>query len=143
MCIRGSEGSLAIRRPARHIPRSTIHTHIDRISGVGWVAESTDHDYADAQSRGHSVTLLASESSGAISPTFDFCLRALDREARAPGATDHTRYGESRASPRQFYAHHLATISHAIVAADAMTILHTADAMSVDLVATPRVHARA
>ena len=88
------------------------------------------------------VTLLVTESSGAISPTFDFCLRSLDREARAPGATDFTRYGESRASPRQFYAHHLAAISHAIVAADAMTIARAADAMSEEPTA-PRGVARA
>ena len=46
---------------------------------------------------------------------------------------------------RQFYAHHLAAISHAIVAADAMTIHQTADALGVELVtprgATPAGHA--
>ena len=98
---------------------------------------STDHDYADAQSRGNPTTLLATESTGAISPTF-----APSTARRAPGAIDHTRYGESRASPRQFYAHHLAAISCAIVRADAMTIHDAADAMGVELVA-PRaaVHA--
>ena len=74
---------------------------LDRVTGIGWVAASTDHDYADAQRRGNPVTLLVTESSGAISPTFDFCLRALDREAHAPGATDFTRYGASRASPQR------------------------------------------
>ena len=123
-------------RAARGDPNT--ESQLDRVTGDGWVAESVDHDYADAQARGNPVTLLASESTGAISPTFDFCLRALDRESRALGATDFTRYGESRASPRQYYAHHLAAISHAIVAADATTILHVADAMSVDLAAPPR-----
>ena len=45
-----------------------------------------------------------------------------------PGATDNTRYGEGRASPRSFLTHHVANISTAIQAADAQTILNAASA---------------
>ena len=45
-----------------------------------------------------------------------------------PGATDNTRYGEGRASPRSFLKHHVANISTAIQAADAQTILNAASA---------------
>ena len=47
-------------------------------------------------------------------------LRLLARQTRPPGATDNTRYGKGRASPRSFLAHHVACyakISTAIEAA--------------------------
>ena len=47
---------------------------------------------------------------------------------RLPGATDNTRYGEGRASPRTFLTHHVANISTAIQTADAQTILNAASA---------------
>ena len=53
--------------------------------------------------------------------------RAPDR-TRLPGATDNTRYGEGRASPRSFLTHHVANISTAIQTADAQTILNAASA---------------
>ncbi len=55
-------------------------------------------------------------------------LRLLARQTRLPGATDNTRYGEGRASPRSFLTHHVANISTAIQAADAQTILNAASA---------------
>ena len=39
-----------------------------RAMGTGWVRETLDHDYADAQRRGHPVTLLVTETTGALSP---------------------------------------------------------------------------
>jgi hypothetical protein len=53
-------------------------------------------------------------------------LRLLARQTRLPGATDNTRYGEGRASPRSFLTHHVANISTAIQTADAQTILKQA-----------------
>ena len=50
--------------------------------------------------------------------------RLLARQTRLPGATDNTRYGEGRASPRSFLTHHVANmqascnISTAIQAAE-------------------------
>jgi hypothetical protein len=55
-------------------------------------------------------------------------IRLLARQTRLPGATDNTRYGEGRASPRSFLMHHVANISTAIQAADAQTILNAASA---------------
>ena len=72
-------------------------------------------------------------------------LRLLARQTRLPGATDNSRYGEGRASPRSFLTqvkvsktcqlaaytwrgHHVANISTAIQAADAQTILNAASA---------------
>jgi hypothetical protein len=117
--------------------RGTPGTQYDRRSGDGWVAETTDHHYADALSHGRPVTLLASESSGAISTAFDLALRILDRKSRARGAIDATRYGTSRASHRRFYAHHLAAISAAIAHADALSVFadaaHRSHLLSVGL----------
>ena len=103
--------------------------------GTGWVRGTLDHDYADAQRRGHPVTLLVTETTGALSPTFDRALRALGKHARAPTTHDSTRYGLSRSSPRTFLAHHRAAtcISAAVVLADATTISLAAPAMSFKL----------
>jgi hypothetical protein len=117
--------------------RGAPGTRYDRRSGDGWVAGTTDHHYADALSHGRPVTLLASESSGAISTAFDLALRILDRQSRARGAIDATRYGTSRASHRRFYAHHLAAISAAIAHADALSVFadaaHRSHLLSVGL----------
>ena len=103
---------------------------------AAWVRETLDHDYADAQRRGHPVTLLVTETMGALSPTFDRrdrALRALGKHARAPTTHDSTRYGLSRSSPRTVLAHHRAAISAAVVLADATTISLAAPAMSFKL----------
>ena len=98
----------------------------DRTSGTGWVRATVSHQYADAQRRGNPVTLLVAESTGAISTTFAAALRALGRSARLATTHDSTVYGISRSSPRDFYSHHLAAHSSAVVLADATTILNTA-----------------
>ena len=77
--------------------------------------------------------LVVTETTGALSPTFDRALRALGKHARAPTTHDsnrYTLYGLSRSSPRAFLAHHRAAISAAVVLADATTILLAAPAMS-------------
>ena len=102
-----------------------------RAMGTGWVRGTVDHDYADAQRRGHPVTLLVTETTGALSPTFNRALRALGKHARAPTTHDSTRYGLSRSSPGTFLAHHRAAISAAVVLAT--TISLAAPAMSFKL----------
>ena len=84
--------------------------------------------YADALSKGVGVSLLVAETTGALAASFMTILRLLARQTRLPGATDNTRYGEGRASPRSFLTHHVANISTAIQAADAQTILNAASA---------------
>ena len=90
----------------------------------------THGQYADALSKGVGVsTLLVAETTGALAPaSFMTILRLLARQTRLPGATDNTRYGEGRASPRSFLTHHVANISTAIQTADAQTILNAASA---------------
>ena len=101
----------------------------DRATGAGFVA-ACDGQYADALSKGVGVsTLLVAETTGALAASFMTILRLLARQTRLPGATDNTRYGEGRASPRSFLTHHVANIStSAIQAADAQTILNAASA---------------
>lgn len=94
------------------------------------VAATTDHDYADAQRRGNPVTLLHTETTGALSATLSQCLTALDQLSRARGSHDSTCYGLARASPRTFLAHHTAAISTAIVQADALTVVNHAAHLS-------------
>ena len=105
----------------------------DHATGLGRVAATVDHQYADAQRRGHRVTLLATESTGAISPTLHEQLRALDKASRLPTTQDSTIYGVARSSPRTHLTHHLAAISHAIVTADAATVLEFAAVLNARL----------
>jgi len=90
--------------------------------------------YADALSKGVGVSLLVAETRNhwrarsLVHDTFMTILRLLARQTRLPGATDNTRYGEGRASPRSFLTHHVANISTVIQAADAQTILNAASA---------------
>ena len=88
--------------------------------------ETKSPDYADALSKGFGVSLLVTESTGAVSPALDALLRRYSRLSRAPGTTDHTRYGVSPASPRDFYRHHLAAHSAAVGHADAVVLLKQA-----------------
>ena len=87
---------------------------------------TTTHDYADAQRRGHSVTLLVTETTGAVSSDFAALLRALAATARRADTHDSTEYGSARASPASFYPHHLANISAAITRSDALTLVNAA-----------------
>ena len=114
---------------------------LDRVSGDGWVA-AKDGDYADALTKGHTVILLVTESTGAFSADLDRVLRQLARTARASGSIDHTPYGTSRASTRSHYTFHSAAISAAIVTADALTIQNSAAALGFELTLDPRDLAR-
>ena len=78
---------------------------------------------APTRSKGFGVTLLTAETTGAVSPAFDALLRRYSRLSRAPGTTDHTRYGISPSSPRDFHRHHLAAHSAAVGHADAVVLL--------------------
>ena len=107
---------------------------MNRENGEGHVKDTTETcDYADAKRRGNPVTLLVTETTGALSSTFVRALKALGKQARAPTTHDSTRYGTSRASPKAFVTHHMAAISAAIVYADATTVLLAAAAMSFKL----------
>ena len=104
-----------------------------RATGEGWVRATVDHDYADSLGRGNPVTLLVSETTGALSATFVRMLLALAKQARAPTTHDSTCYGTARTSPHSFLSHHLAAISAAIATADATSVMHAAAAMSFKL----------
>ena len=52
------------------------------------------------QRRGVSPLLLVAETTGVLAASFMTILCLLARQTRLPGATDNTRYGEGRASPR-------------------------------------------
>ena len=88
--------------------------------------DKVDGQYADALQRGIGVALLLVETTGALSAGFMTILRILAKQARLPGATDLTQYGEGRASPKAFLTHHVANISTAVQAADAHTVLNAA-----------------
>ena len=71
-----------------------------------------------------------SESTGALAADFARALRALGKTSRLPTTHDSTQYGQSRASPSTFAAHHTAAISSAIVLANILPVLNAAAHMS-------------
>ena len=75
-----------------------------------------------AQARNNPVTLLARESTVALSSTFYNALVALDKESPLKTTHGSTVYGTARSSPRTFLAHHLAAHSSAVVTADAAAV---------------------
>ena len=79
-----------------------------RRDGLGGWIKARDGDYVDALRKGYGLTLLVTETTGAITPTFDALYRRYNKLSREPGTADYTVYGESRSSPQDFYRHHLA-----------------------------------
>ena len=79
------------------------------------------------------VHLLATESTGALSPDVIRLLRELAKTAQGTSGHDSTVYGLSRASPKSFFPHHLAAISSAIVCADARSIRNHAASLATQL----------
>ena len=73
------------------------------------------------------------ESTGAFFHPFAHHLQLLGRLSTAPGTDDCTVYGSARASPKTFYRHHAATISAAVVRADAAILLNKAATISFEL----------
>ena len=61
-------------------------------------------------------------------------LRRNAKLARAPGTKDFTQYGEARASPKDYYRHHLAAHCSAVVYADATALLTAAANLGYGLV---------
>ena len=96
---------------------------LDRRTGAGRV-DAKGGDYADARSKGTAVTLLATESSGALSHCTVRLIRRLAAHVATPEGHDATVYGLrlSPSSPQSFYRHHLSAISSAIVHADALVV---------------------
>ena len=91
----------------------------DAATGKGRVAEVAGH-YRDALlvKRNRVVTWLI-ECFGGIAPEPLARLRRHGRYTTTPGATDRTKYGDSRVSPRSYLTHHTQRISAAVVRANA------------------------
>ena len=100
-----------------------------RRDGLGGWIKARDGDYVDALRKGYGLTLLVTETTGAITPTFDALYRRYNKLSREPGTADYTVYGESRSSPQDFYRHHLAAHSAAVVFADVCSILNEASSV--------------
>ena len=82
---------------------------------------------------GNLVFIYMTETYGAVNRALGATLTHLGKCSRAPGTTDSTVYGQSRGSPRTFYAHHLAAIAASVVCADADTLLTHAVTLSLAL----------
>ena len=103
---------------------------LDRRTGLGWVAATDKHDYADAQRKGNHVLLLITENSGAMHRDLVRALHGLAAQSRLATSEDSTQYGTARTSPSSFFAHHLANVSAAVVYADAQELCTAGKATS-------------
>ena len=137
MCRGGPLGGVrrAITIPAVTTLGTTARGHrsegpLDRRTGLGWVAATTNHDYADAQRKGNYVLLLITESSGAMHRDLVRVLHGLAQQSSLTTTEDSTQYGTARTSPSSFLAHHLASISAAVVYADAQELCTAGKATS-------------
>ena len=70
--------------------------------------------------------VLGYESSGAVARPLNMYLKGLAKQSKSPDGCDSTAYGQGRASPSSFYAHHLASLSCSIVFADALALRNRA-----------------
>ena len=102
---------------------------LDRRTGVGRV-DATAGNYSDALAKGNLVHLLATESTGALSPAVILLLKELAKATQGTDGVDSTVYGLGRASPQSFFPHHLAAISSSIVRADALSIRNHAASLA-------------
>ena len=123
-------GATARRRPRYR--QNHRKSPLDRRTGLGRVDATKGH-YDDALAKGNIVHLLATESTGALSPDVIRLLRELAKTAQGTSGHDSTVYGLSRASPKSFFPHHLAAISSAIVCADARSIRNHAASLATQL----------
>ena len=73
------------------------------------------------------LTLVHSETTGALSPESLKSIAHLDKLANKPAHRDGTQYGSRRGATRSFRRHHTSEISSAIVYADAETLLAHAE----------------
>lgn len=121
----GSVPSLLHQRQVTNSPLLERTQPHNRRSGQGFVAACAGRLRRRRLRKGHGVLLLATESTGALSPTLVWLLRQLARSATLPEGCDTTAYGSSRGSPRAFFPHHThtAAISAAIAGADAHAVL--------------------
>ena len=79
---------------------------LDRRTGLGRVDETKGH-YDDALAKGNIVHLLATESTGALSPDVIRLPRELAKIAQGTSGHDSTVYGLSRASPKSLSLIHI------------------------------------
>ena len=132
-------GRFAFGNTAEHLTVTTLGTKerghrsegpLDRRTGLGWVAATANHDYADAQRKGNYVLLLITESSGAMHRDLVRVLHGLALQSSLTTTEDSTQYGTARTSPSSFLAHHLASVSAAVVYADAQELCTAGKATS-------------
>ena len=95
---------------------------LDHDTGKGWVKYKKG-DYEDAIVRKRTrVCVMLVENTGGITLRGRKQLYALAERAKGRGATDRTKYGSTRGSPKSYYVHHTQQISKAAVLYDAMAI---------------------
>ena len=68
------------------------------------------------------VCAMLVEALGGIGQRGRAQLRRLAERAKGRGATDRTKYGSTRSSPKDYYVHHTQQLSKAAVMYDAMAI---------------------
>ena len=90
-------------------------------TGRGWVRYRTGA-YEDGMQKGARVTVLLTESTGAVSFDALKYVAYLSRRARGRKSRDSTSYGRSNTSATHFYTHHVQRLSMAAAIGDVKAI---------------------
>ena len=88
------------------------------------------HIFCAVPGENHNEFLLVTQR---VSSAVIKLLHALAKSTQTAEGHDSTVYGNSRASPRSFFPHHLAAISSAIVLADALAVRNRAASLAYSL----------
>ena len=99
---------------------------------MGWV-KSKPGQYDALYVKRCIVVLWLLERFGGMAPQTRRALGALARRSEGKNATDRTKYGQTRASPRKFYTHHMQQLSRAAVMYDARALAKQITCMKQEL----------
>ena len=121
-----------VGRPALVVAGAAYSAKVDPTEGR---VDATPGHHRNALAKGNIVHLLATESTGALSPDVIRLLREISpRPPRAPAGTTPLCTGTAAPRPsKSFFPHHLAAISSAIVCADARSIRNHAASFATQL----------
>ena len=94
--------------------RDSHLTTRDRRTGLGVVLPKQGY-YGDGLAKGHHVSHLHTETTGALAAPLLSVIRTLHKATKPAAANDSTVYGSSRSSTHSFTLHHVACVSSAIL----------------------------
>ena len=91
-------------------------------TGKGWVKAQKGHYHDGIVNKKAKIVPMIVEATGGVAPHSRSQVKRYTGRAKGAGAIDRTKYGETRASTKSYYVHHMQRISKAAVYFDARAI---------------------